>query len=363
MFENLIQKKIKEETAKAKTIMVFSTEGIAKSDLSLFTKGFINIETKGENLNPEILNRLIEKSIKLCFNYTLRPKWTLLNYIFGNLESASVVIVLRKLEIFRFYKFYEESVRKYVKEKNPLAITKKTVINLFDDADTVLHDRLLTDPNAVKTKNFFLQLFRMKYDMNVDLSLNSSVPFGYIRIFLEDKSFYGLLEKFNVIKKLHDGKEIELKDIIKIISGKFVSEQEAMQDIAVTPGQNYKTPEEELNYSTPSEEMNRTFEEKILMEEGMPEDTKEPEKDVQEISNIAILKLFSREETDRILKKIFENNKIQMYELMTEISEMDDWEDAAKYLKSIFLEKKIDIYHKDVVLFVDIINEYFNKKN
>jgi hypothetical protein len=360
VFEDLIQRKIKEEKTKAKNVMVFSTEGIAKSDLSLFTKGFVNIETKSENITPEILNQLIEKSIKLGFNYTLRPKWTLLNYIFGNLESVSANIVLRKLEIFRFYKFYEESVRKYAKEKNPLAITKKTVIKLFDDADTILHERLLTDPNAVKTKNFFLQLFRLKYAENVDLSLNSSVPYGYIRIFLEDKSFYGLLEKFDVIKKLHDGKEIELKDIIKIVSGKFVSEQETLQDIAVTQGKSYKIADEELNYFTPSEEMNKSFEEKSETPEVKTIRIEEKEEDT---SNIEILRLFSREEADRILKKIFGNNKIQMYGTMTEISKLNDWDETARYLKSLFLENKVDIYHKDVVLFVDIINEHFNKKN
>ena len=360
MFEDLIQRKIKEEKSKAKNVMVFSTEGIAKSDLSLFTKGFVNIETNGENINPEVLNQLIEKSIKLSFNYTIRPKWTLLNYIYGNFESVSASIVLRKLEIFRFYKFYEESVRKYAKEKNPLAITKKTVAKLFDDADTILHDRLLTDPNAVKAKNFFLQLFRLKYDENIDISLNSSVPFGYIRIFLEDKSFYGLLERFDVIKKLHDGKEIELKDIIKIVSGKFVSEQETMQDIAVMPGKSYKTPDEELNYMTPSEEMNKSFEEKPEIPEI--ETVREDEK-TDDTANIEILKLFSREETDRILKKIFVNNKIQMYGSMTEISKLNNWDESVRYLKNLFLENKVDIYHRDVVLFVDVINEYFNKKN
>ena len=47
---------------------------------------------------------------------------------------------------------------------------------------------------------------------------------------------------------------------------------------------------------------------------------------------------------------------------MNEISEIKNWEAAAGYLKNIFIENKVDIYHKDVVLFVDVINEYFNKK-
>lgn len=359
MFEDLIQRKIKEEKAKAKSVMVFSTEGIAKSSLSLFTKGFVNVETKGENINPGVLNQLIEKSIKLGFNYTLRPKWTLLNYIFGTLESVTVNIVMRKLEIFRFYKFYEESVRKYVKDKNPLAVTKKKVLSLFDDADTILHDKLLTEPTAVKTKNFFLQLFKLKYGEITDLNLNSAIPFGYIRIFLEDKSFYGILEKFGVIKKLHDGKELELKDIIKIISGKFVSENDSVNDIALTPDRGYDITQEDFSYSTPSEEMLKTFEDEL-------DDLKSPEKarpEKEPANDIKLLKLFSREESDRILKKIFLNNKIKMYAAMNEIAGKENWDEASESIKDIFLDNKVDIYHKDVILFVDIINDYFNGKN
>jgi len=361
MFEDLIQRKIKEEKSKAKSIMVFSTEGIAKSDLALFTKGFVNIETKGENINPDVLNQLIEKSVKLGFNYTLRPKWTLMNYIFGTLESVTVNIAARKLEIFRFYKFYEESVRKYVKSNNPLAITKKKVLSLFDDADTILHDRLLTNPNAVKTKNFFLQLFRLKYSETTEISLNSSIPFGYIRIFLEDKSFYGLLEKFNVINKLHDGREIELKDIIKIVSGKFVSEGESLKDIALVPSQSMDLPEEDLSYSSPSEEMSKTFEEEPKQKNEKISGHARPDKGPAD--EVKLLTLFSREEADRILKKVFLNNKIQMYSVMNDIAEQENWDGAAVQLKDVFLDNKVDIYHKDVILFVDALNEYFNKRS
>lgn len=360
MFENLIQKKIKEEKSKAKTVMVYSTEGIAKSELSLFTKGFVNVETGGQNINPEILNNLIEKSVKLNLNYTLRPKWTLINYIFGKLDSVTTAVALRKLEIFRFYKFYEESVRKYVKENNPLALTKKKASALFDDADTVLHDRLLTNPTAVKTKNFFIRIFRLKYGDDSDISLNSSVPFGYVRIFLEDKSFYGLLEKFNVIKKLHDGKELELKDIIKIVSGKFITGEESLTDIAVKPDDAYdNTAEEDYSYISASEEMAKTFEEEGIVED----DETVAEKKFQPENEIKLLKLFSREETERILKKVFANNRIRMYESMNEITEKENWSDAAEKLKDIFLENKVNIYNKDVIRFVDVINDYFNKKS
>jgi len=365
MFEELIKKRTKEEQSKTRSIMVYTAEGISKSELSLFTKGFVSVETSGEKINPDILIQLIEKSVKLSFNYTLRPKWTLLNYIFGSLESVPVNKVMRKLEIFRYYKFYEDSIKRYINEKNPLALMKKRVVQLFDDADTSLHDKLLTEPSSVKTKNFFLQIFKLKYGDLTDLSLNASIPFGYIRIFLEDKGFYGLLERFYIINKLADSKEVELKDIIKIISGKFVSDNDSSADIAVTTSSSgSKLTEEEYIYTSASDEMKNTFEEES--EEEKPAEKKsirEHKEKYENINNEKILKFFSREEAERITKKIFSNNRIQMYKTFDEMNKYSTWDEAAEYLKEVFIENKVDIYNKDVVLFIDVINDYFSKKS
>ena len=95
-------------------------EKIAKSSLSEFTKNYILniVEEAGDR--DEILDR-IAKANKLRFNYAIRPKWTLITYLFGNYESRPPTDIAKKLE---------EDVRQY----SSIEIwTNSTALAVFSD--------------------------------------------------------------------------------------------------------------------------------------------------------------------------------------------------------------------------------------
>ena len=57
-----------------------------------------------------------------------------------------------------------------------------------------------------------------------------SIPFVFVRIFLEDKNFIELLEKFKVIDGLKDSDEVELKVLIKVLMNKYEKSYEAVSE-------------------------------------------------------------------------------------------------------------------------------------
>ncbi len=48
--------------------------------------------------------------------------------------------------------------------------------------------------------------------------------------------------------------------------------------------------------------------------------------------------------------------------LITENEMYNNWEEASDFLKNLFIKNKADLYHKDVVLFVDLLNDYYKNK-
>jgi hypothetical protein len=48
---------------------------------------------------------------------------------------------------------------------------------------------------------------------------------------------------------------------------------------------------------------------------------------------------------------------------MDKLSEFKTWKEASRYLKEIFSNNNVDIYNKDVLKFVNVLNDYFKKKN
>jgi len=342
MFDKIIERKITEEISAIGNLQKFNIDIIEKSNLSPFTKSFIILEMP-EGGNRKELEELIDKSIKLNLNYTIRPKWTILNYIFGAFDSKPTDYIFEKLDIFRFYKFYEESIRTYIEDAGLIVITKSKVSNLIDETNELLYEKLLTNSSAVKTKNFFLQVFKLKYLESTEVNLDTSIPFGFIRIFLEDKSFSQLLEKFSALKKLTDEKEIDLKTIIKVINGKYISEE----DLILSPEKTLETNEDVIDIN-------------FVQVQEATESEQPIEEEVIKPPDPIILSLFDSGHINKIQKKIFLGSRENMLSVMYQFDNIKKWSDASEVLKKIFKDNDVDIYNKDVVNFVNTINEYYN---
>lgn len=356
MFEQIINKRFKAEIKNIEFLNDYTPQGILNSKLDSFTKSFLSVEAVNIKNRTE-LEIFIDKAIRLQINYTIRPKWTILNYVFINKDSQLSEIIYSKISIFKFYRYYEEAINAYLKEANVLSVMRSRIKEIIDDTDSIIHDKLLTNPTAIKTKNFFLQVFKLKYPDITDINLESSIPFGYIRIFLEDKLFTGVLEKFSSIKNLDDTKEIDLKTIIKIINDKYINDDDFNAlELGISFDDTFETIDyeyEPTGIESREEKIKQTFEIKEQTEYAITEEETEGSK---------IARLFRKDELESIIKRIFKNDKINMYKTFEVLENFSNWDDASDYLKKLFLENKVDIYNKDVVLFVDLLNSFYDKE-
>ena len=428
MIESFIINRFKKEEKKIQSLESFSLLEIKKSSLSPYVKNFIFAEVK-EIKDKEFLLNLINKSVKLNLNYTLRPKWTLLNYLFGEVESKSVEEVIKKLKIFQFYRFYTDLISDFIKESSISIITKGKTKELLGEANSVLYEKLTTKTTSIKIRNFLLQVFMLKYLHNNDIKLSSKIPFQYVRIFLEDKSFNILLKKFKVIEDISDTKELDLKTIVKIFTDKYIIDtsereppkKEIRKEVSETTGEEDKEKKEEvldtivekkpikkekeiidikldekpipkeedvIDVKTKEETQKKgkdvididvketeteaeSFYSKELIEVEKLETKKDkPEKDLTEKfekhfylkEEVKIKRLFKKDELISISKRVFRSSKYSMYRNFDKLERFDSWQDAIDFLKKIFTKNKVDFYHKDVVLFVDMLNDYFTEK-
>ena len=408
MIESLAKDKFKQEIVKIKNIDNLSIQAIRKSTLLPFVKKFIFVEAK-ETINEDTLNTLIAKAIKLDINYALRPKWTLSNYLFGDADSKNVKEILRKVKIFQFYSYYTDLIADFINDKSISYITIGKIRELIDEVNSVLYEKLTTNVTSIKIRNFFLQTFKLKYQQNCDITLSSRIPFQYLRLFLEDKSFDDILEKFHIIDRISDGIELELKTIIKVLTDKYstsldeqfqteevkeISEEKKKEVIDIDLESELPTKEkdvievdikdkkaeEESVYSKDLLQAKRKSikDEKVI--DDTPKKTKRKfsetgkqsisvlskshvsDKDMLSHKTERIKRLFKKDELFHIAKRVFGLSKLSMYKSFNELEEIDSWEEAAEFLKALFVKNNVDLYHKDVVLFVDVLNDYFTRK-
>lgn len=410
MLEKFVESKIKIERARIDKYDDITRGDIRKSKLPAPIKRYILARFEGKLTDGEFTT-LLTKAIKLNINYTIRPGWTLLSFLFGKYDSQQSEVIKEKSDIFTFYRFYIDFIINYIDEHSQVVITKDKSARFINEANRALHKKLVNKITGVKVKNFFIQLYRLAEKNQEDVSLTSTVPFLFIKTFLEDKDYTDILEKFNSVKNLSNETEISLKDCIKIVSGKFsppadekTAEPESTDifpeedeivneiDIETKPDVKEEIKIESEKNNNASADDGDDKDEVIVVDFHGDKDastdtnggtTLEKEQEIQEekkesqiskhVTSIAsesnletekksISRLFKHSELVNICQVVYNGDKHKMHESFRNLKEFTAWKEASEYIKEYFYNHNVDIYNKSVLLFVDVLNDYFNQQ-
>jgi hypothetical protein len=317
MFEEIVESKFRQLKELTNNIKIVSLEEIRKSDLPNFAISFLCSELSEVN-ERNTLETYLEKSVKLIVNYTLRPKWTLINYLFGGFDSKPADEILKKAEVFGFYRYYVDLITNHIKDNSLMFVTQDDVISLTDEANKVVLDKLIRETSGIKIKNFFSQIYKLKYGDDREVNLDWSVPFLFIKLFLEDKGYTSIIEKYKIIPGLDDSMEIEMKTSIKILTDKYYvnddffvlkdeSKKSAIEKPEIVSETVITAPPEKVNVGKPekidlTEEINKRpvtedkpiTDNKAKIEEEEKEEEEKPKGIIRIIKNIPAKK-FHRE--------------------------------------------------------------------
>ncbi|MBS1518543.1 MAG: hypothetical protein JSS91_10700 [Bacteroidetes bacterium] len=435
MFREFVDNKIKKETEQFDGRESLTKEIIVKSGVSDFTKNYLNYYYS-EDTGADEIRSMIVKSNKLYFNYALRPKWTLINFLFNNFESRSPAEILKKLSLFPFYKYYTDAVSDFINDNSMIFITKTEIEKIIDVTNDAIYKKLTVDISGEKIKNVLLQLFILNDFAEDKYNLESVIPFSFLKIFLADKNYVELISKFNVISDIKDDDNIELKDIIKVLSGKYYSSEpvekekvypasenssanpvsekvkipvdiEIPEKKEISAGEIERTTEkiidEQDNNDSGSFKIKKTIvnndiiktaaDQESVKKEGKVspversgdsdetlKKTESREKSGSEMikapvqekpltvidkpvkSGIDFKELFSEKELESILSKVYNSNLISRQRSFDKLNNYKTWFEAFNHLKEVFKNNKVDIYNKDVLKFVDVLNDHFQDK-
>ena len=463
MLEKFVESKIKIERARIDKYDDITRGDIRKSHLPASIKRYILARTDGKLSDAEF-TAILTKAIKLNINYTIRPGWTLLNFLFSKYDSQQADVVKEKSDVFTFYRFYIDFIVTYIDEHSLVVVTKDKAARFIKEANNALHEKLITNVTGVKVKNFFIQLYRLAEKNQEDVSLTSTAPFLFIKTFLEDKEYDDILQKFNSIPDLTNETEISLKDCIKIVSDKFapasssappVSPEKLLEEsIDIFPDDEIdederknedekqieieieEEKEDEKESESKSEEKteNKKNDREIsikIYEEIDDQDDEEEKNDTNdtsdggtidvevggggdidedeqgndpfptddekegsdeshhdqhsvrgrgisvvtgsslptevisesnlEIEKKSVSRLFKHNELVSICQVIYNGDKHKMHESFRQLKEFTGWKEASEYIKEFFYDNNVDIYNKSVLLFVDVLQDYFNQ--
>lgn len=392
MFENFVLDKIqKENDIIGKLLEASSIEGIItkpdiiNSSLSDFTKNFLLNEIS-DKINADEFEIRIEKSNKLYFNYVIRPKWTLITFLFNNFESRPPSDIIKKLKLFPFYAYYIDAINNFIKDNFQIFVTRGEITSIIDGTNKAIYQKLTNDINNIKIKNLFLQIFKLKYAEEGNINLESTVPYSFIKIFLEDKSFSDFEKKFGVVNSISDELEISLKDIIKVLTDKYnvIEKENAVTDrkdiplntepkriVLHTQVQNSSVRKEEIkpeeikkSDSTKNKPLEKIYSEQLMKANQTVTETVRQTKTEDRQVNVRynVKDLFNERQMERISEKVYSSDLVYREKSFDKLSHYKTWFEASNHLKEIFKLNNVDMFNKDVITFVDILNDYYQNR-
>jgi len=168
----------------------------------------------GQSVSKIEFEKTLQKALIFSINYIIKPRATVIKFIFGNVDTRPAEYVKQKLNYFQFYNYYISHIRDFIGLNNPHTISRNQIEHLIKE----INGKILQEiNNPVNSDTQKLNLIKLLYYFFLDLTDNNPVniklPKKILSVFFQDKGF-------NDIKKRIDkffSDEIFIQEAIELL--------------------------------------------------------------------------------------------------------------------------------------------------
>ncbi len=379
---------------------------IRESGLPAYILNFVDCTISGTktSLDKDEFETLLNKAIVFNVNYIIKPKNTILKFLFGDVETRPVEFVSERLRYFQFYGYYVNHITEFINMNSIDVLSVNQIEHIINEINKKLLEEISDPANGDSQR---LNLVKLLYYFFVDLTdnnpINIKLPKKILSVFLNDKGFTGIkakvddffsdeifiqeaMELMNPVakkrgrpKKTEDGMSAnQVKEIVNRAKTNLISNEAANKDVAGILEPSETLPNEEklpdVKKIRQSETKMPGLEDKTLAieEEIYSNDllfasqfssiTPEKPKSETQLKEKLLDDLFCEESyRKKIIKRIFHRNEASFRTSVIEILASSGWSEAIPLIESVFNKNRTDIYSEEAVKFVDILQSHFTK--
>jgi len=358
--------------------------------------------------------KTLRKAIIFNINYIIKPKSTLIKFIFGEVETRPSEYIKQKLRLFQFYNYYISQIEDFINMNNPLVISKENVEVLIDEInDRILQEISISGYGDTQRLNLIKLLYYYFLELTENNPINIKLPKKILSVFFSDKGFIDIknridsffsdeifiqeaIELMSPVRKdsklksdikKPDGDDLDektLKELVDKAKTSLLNNDSLIKDVKIIQpiplGSEIVSSDETKNVITdirdlqsePIEEV-ELLDKKVDLDESIfSEDTDfqeqiekavEPEALSEGEKKVKVLNEIFCEETYRkkIVRKLFRRNEDKFKEAVIDILNTDVWLDAIPKIEKLFDLNKINYYSPEAVKFVDLLEAHFVK--
>jgi len=384
---------------------------VKHSSLPPFIISFIEYYIRNDSvpIGKKDFEELLRKALVFNINYVIRPKYSIIRFLFGDVETRPVEYIKDRLSFFQFYGYYTAQILDFINYNSLEVVSVNQVELVIDEVNKKLLEEICGPGSSDSDRlNLVKILYYFFHDLSDNNPINIKLPRKILSVYFADKGFTDIKKRLDAFfsedvfiqeaieimnpetkrspkaKSDIDVSEKKVEDIISKAKSVLISKESSKAEIE-------RIIKKELNKSGKSEEVvkpenitelkEETHElpaidkEKLVVDEEIysndllfaaqfddltpPAELTEDEKREKLINDLFCEETFRK----RIIKKIFSRQEIKFKAFVQSALSQHGWDGVAALIECHFNKNKINYYSAEAVKFVDILQAHFTKDN
>lgn len=379
---------------------------LRKSPLPPFVINFFEyyISDKNTPLNKNDFEEILHKAIVFNINYIIKPKNTILKFLFGDVETRPVHFIKERLKYFQFYGYYVTQIMDFINVNSLEVVSSSHAEHLINEVNKKIFEEISGKGSDSHRMNLVKLLYYFFHDLGDNNPINIKLPKKILSVFFQDK---GYLE---IKKRVDDffSDEIFIQEAIELMDPETKKSSKAKPDVGVSDEEIKEIVIKAKTGLIDKESSNKEVEKILQAEEELPgeigelnieiireQESKLPELEksrlivdeeiysddlmfVSQFNSLSLPVQITEDELKqkkindlfceetykkKIIKNIFNKDENMFKDSVNNVLSKGSWPEASSLIEELFNKRKVDYFSEEAVKFVDILQSHFAKES
>lgn len=354
-------------------------------------------------INKIDFEEVLNKAIVFNINYIIKPKNTILKFLFGDVETRPVGFIHNRLRYFQFYGYYITQIEDFIHVNSLEVVSHEQIELLLNEVNKRIYEEILGRGNEPHRMSLVKLLYYFFHDLGENNPINIKLPKKILSAYFQDK---GYME----IKKRVDSffsEEIFIQEAIELMDPETKKAERPKSETGISDEQIREMVSKAKTQLISKSGSDREVEKILQSEEQLPPEIpemnirliREQESRKPEVEKIRLIiddeiysddLVFASHFSDmappapvntkdkrkqliedlfcehsyrvKIIRKIFKKSEEDFIGTVNEILDKKTWDEAAGTIEELYKKRKINFYTEEAVKFVDIFQSHFNSE-
>ncbi len=354
-------------------------------------------------INKIDFEEVLNKAIVFNINYIIKPKNTILKFLFGDVETRPVGFIHNRLRYFQFYGYYITQIEDFIHVNSLEVVSHEQIELLLNEVNKRIYEEILGRGNEPHRMSLVKLLYYFFHDLGENNPINIKLPKKILSAYFQDK---GYME----IKKRVDSffsEEIFIQEAIELMDPETKKAERPKSETGISDEQIREMVSKAKTQLISKSGSDREVEKILQSEEQLPPEIpemnirliREQESRKPEVEKIRLIiddeiysddLVFASHFSDmappapvntkdkrkqliedlfcehsyrvKIIRKIFKKSEEEFIGTVNEILDKKTWDEAAGTIEELYKKRKINFYTEEAVKFVDIFQSHFNSE-